>query len=112
MRGVFPLVIAIGLVSILCLCMFLLKPPKAVSVQVTSCSLLAFKWSSLYIIAMESPKLSPTAFQKQKANKVAAAAAISTLNFFLKSLVCGPLQDLDVPDGVTVAAKVLLAGPG
>lgn len=62
---------------------------------------------------MESPKLFPTAFQKQKANKV-AAAVISTLFFFffLKCLVCSPLQDLAVPDGVTVAAKVLLAGPG
>lgn len=61
---------------------------------------------------MESPKLFPTAFQKQKANKVAAAVISTLFFFFLKCLACGPLQDLAVPDGVTVAAKVLLAGPG
>lgn len=38
-----------------------------------SCSLLAFKWSLLYITAEKSLKASPTAFQKPKVNNVVAA---------------------------------------
>lgn len=71
--------------------------------QITGCSLLAFKWSLLYVTAEKSLKASPTAFQNQKVNKVVAAVTFKPR--FCSSACCvvpykpriSPMQQRGLP---------------
>lgn len=58
-------------------CFYSSSSEPGVSVQITSCSLLAFKWFLLYVTAEKRLKASPIPFQKHKVNEVMAAVILN-----------------------------------